>query len=70
MKLFYFTNAATEYGVCDEFTALASSKDEAWQLFKDKMNQQLGEYDAREDHWTAKELPLNKPIVLPHYNYS
>jgi hypothetical protein len=70
MKLYYFTNAATEYGVCDEFTALAHSKEEAWQLFKDKLSDQLEEYDMRLEHWTVKELALDEPVVIPHYNYS
>lgn len=69
MKLYYFSNSMTDTGLCAEFTALAHSKQEAWKLFKDKMNNQLGEYDERLDHWDVKEFSVTKPLVIPHYNY-
>lgn len=69
MKLYYFTNSITDTGLCAEFTALADSKQAAWQLFKDKMSTQLGDYDERLEHWDVKEFALNRPIVIPHYNY-
>lgn len=71
LKLYnFYCDKMLENGVCSDFTALASSKDQAWKMFEKKMKNQLGSYDPFFEHWTVKELPLNESFVLPHYNYN
>ena len=71
MKLYYFHQSKAVFEAYDSFTAIASSPDEAWEAFQNKMKKTDPDgYEWIKDRFVyrVEEYPLDEPVVIPHYS--
>lgn len=71
MKLYNFSQSEDPYEMYDEFTVVASSREEAWEAIKNRMKVLEPEnYNWINDYskYDIGEYSLDKPIVLEHFS--
>lgn len=72
MKLYHFQQYKNVYEAWDSFDAIADSKEEAFQIFLDKMKNDPDvcedDYEKDISVYSIKEYDLNKKVCIPHYS--